>query len=340
MKGVDLPTDTHMSQATLEALAKLQDHEDQHKTVLPEQRESPEPRGTCHKDRVKDHLGQGCRNCFERSGPNEGDEKAKKKKKCLRRSQGWPGEFKRRSNAPRPPAALAAASVITSVTTPAATAAANSVARRPSPMGGKRNASSAAATANPTTPKKMCLRPNPAQRKLLGRNTESAEKSERRQRKRPRADEVCYGNSSIRVKGARQQRARRQKAAAAEAAAAAAAEEELLGGDLSSREIRYLGRCLGVRDDDKHLDVICKLVRASARCVTRAARPGGRPASAHDPFTFNGTARPASDVLLTAQLCAPPPSLPMPAPVCPGSGSFVCLVRHCAGREQVGAGAA
>ena len=82
------------------------------------------------------------------------------------------------------------------------------------------------------------------------------------------------GWGSQRQKRVRRERASAEKqavaeraAAAAAAAAEAAAEKELLGGDLSISDIRFLGRTLGVCGAGSEcLDVICKLVRASARC--------------------------------------------------------------------------
>ena len=75
--------------------------------VLPELR--GEPRGTCKKNKVGEHLGIGCRHCFDRTGPKRGQAKQKTRNKCLRKSHGWPGEVPEvcvlATPAARPPAA-------------------------------------------------------------------------------------------------------------------------------------------------------------------------------------------------------------------------------------------
>ena len=68
-----------------------------------------------------------------------------------------------------------------------------------------------------------------------------------------------------RLGGRRSGRRKLRMDQALEAAATAAAEEQLMGGDLGFWQIRFLGKCLGVKDGDATLDVICKLARASAR---------------------------------------------------------------------------
>jgi hypothetical protein len=111
--------------------------------------------------------------------------------------------------------------------------------------------------------------------KRLARNSSSAEKQ--RQGPRKRADMKPDGRASQRQKRVRRERASVEKqgvaeraAAAAAAAAEAAAEKELLGGDLSGKDIRFLARCLGVKEQyQRHVDVICKLVRANLRWGVR-----------------------------------------------------------------------
>ena len=75
-----------------------------------------------------------------------------------------------------------------------------------------------------------------------------------------------------------EQKSKAERVAADEKAAAElAAEEELLGADLSGKDIRFLGRRLGLHKNNKYLDVICKLARAGARCGRcRAAKRRGR----------------------------------------------------------------
>ena len=76
--------DTRQAHKTLAALHR------EGSDVLPELR--GEPRGTCKKNKVGEHLGIGCRNCFDRTRSSRGQAKQKTRNKCLRRTYGWPGE--------------------------------------------------------------------------------------------------------------------------------------------------------------------------------------------------------------------------------------------------------
>ena len=96
--------------------------------------------------------------------------------------------------------------------------------------------------------------------KRLARNSSSAEKQ--RQGPRKRADMKPDGWGSQRQKRVRRERASVEKQGWAE--------KELLGGDLSGKDIRFLARCLGVKEQyQRHVDVICKLVRANLRWGVR-----------------------------------------------------------------------
>ena len=265
------------SPATDRALSKLGQLQAAGSTALPEL--AGGRRKTCKKDKVLEHLGETCRSCDKNRGEN--------KQKCLRKTLRWPGEV-----------STGHCPIATAVAAAGAVGDAGPIKRNyaGSGLSGPQNARKRPAH----------LRPAPLQNKPLGRDTDSAEK-ENRQGARKRGAPTSKGYSTQARSTKRQLRWADDKAnaaAMADAEAAAAAEEELFRGTLAPTQVRarahirtrtgarrvhshqhwclspaacitqhvslvqvrYLGKCLGVKDDAA-LDLMIKMVKASARCV-------------------------------------------------------------------------
>lgn len=183
---------------------------------------------------------------------NAGNPKPRQSNRCLRRSEGWPGPLPKVCPVAAP-ASTAAPTAATAAATPAA-AAAPAAAATTRRIGTTRKRVSASGTrAERQTPSKRRkgLRTNPQQVQRLERNTRSAEKD--RQGPRKRSDVKSDGDSPWKQKRQRkatsdaEQKSKAERVAADEKAAAElAAEEELLGADLSGKDIRFLGRRLGL----------------------------------------------------------------------------------------------
>ena len=234
-----------LSPVTKGAQSKLRTLRDQGSTVLPELRRGR--CGACRKDSVQGHLGGVCHNC--------GGRNKRRKQKCLRKTEGWPGLG---DDAQGDDAQVEGLPL-----SDAADMHRGSVATRGLSTGellapGKAPSSKASRPAH--------LRQSPPQTERLDRHTDSGKKQRQGARKRGRdaggsavwtqrrklrydLGTVAKEAEETAAEAARQEKAREEivaAEAAAAAAQAAAEEEELLGGEISYRQVSWVVPCRGL----------------------------------------------------------------------------------------------
>ena len=234
-----------LSPVTKGAQSKLHTLRDQGSTVLPELRRGR--CGTCRKDSVQGHLGGVCHNC--------GGRNSKKKQKCLRKTEGWPGLG---DDAQGDDARVEGLPLSDAADIHRGSVATRGLSTDELRASGKAPSSKASRPAH--------LRQNPPQTERLDRHTDSGKKQRQGARKRGRdagGSAVCtqrrklrYGLGTVAKKAeeaaaeaARQEKARGEIVAVEAAAAAAqvaAEEEELLGGEISYRQVSWVVPCRGL----------------------------------------------------------------------------------------------